>query len=49
MELHLALRAAGLPCELRLTDGGHGWGVWSAALRESLVFFSDVARARNLP
>ena len=45
LDLHLALRAAGLPSELRITDGGHGWSVWSAALRESLLFLAGAARA----
>jgi enterochelin esterase-like enzyme len=45
MDLHLALRAAGLPSELRITDGGHSWSVWTAGLRESLRFFSKVLLA----
>jgi len=47
LDLHLALRAAGLSSELRIIDGGHGWDVWSAALPDALVFFSRVARARR--
>ncbi|MCB1007280.1 MAG: esterase family protein [Acidobacteria bacterium] len=47
LDLHLALRAAGLPSELRILDGGHGWDVWSAALPDALLAFSRIARARR--
>ena len=35
---HRALRRAGVPAELRVTDGGHDWGVWSRELDPVLRF-----------
>jgi S-formylglutathione hydrolase FrmB len=46
VDFHAALRAAELPSELRITDGPHSWEVWDHALRETLVFFAEVFRAR---
>lgn len=41
LELYGALREAGVPAELRVTDGGHGWRVWRAALPGALRFFGE--------
>ncbi|MBQ1912334.1 MAG: esterase family protein [Bacteroidales bacterium] len=38
--LHMKMRAAGLPCELRVRDGGHTWEYWHTALYTSLPFAS---------
>jgi enterochelin esterase family protein len=46
VDFYAALRDAGLPCELRVTNGPHSWEVWDYALRETLAFFADVFRAR---
>ncbi len=46
VDFYAALSEAEMPAELRVTDGGHGWGVWAAALRETLLFFSQVFRSR---
>lgn len=45
--LHDALRRAGLASELRVTDGGHGWAVWSRELPAALVFLGEVFRSRR--
>ncbi len=47
MDLYLALREAKIPAELRVTDGGHSSGVWSAGLRQALLAFANVYRARR--
>jgi enterochelin esterase family protein len=36
--LHRALDRAGVPSELRVTDGGHGWAVWARELDPVLRF-----------
>jgi S-formylglutathione hydrolase FrmB len=46
VDFYAALREAEMPAELRITDGGHGWAVWAAALRETLLFFSRVFQSR---
>jgi enterochelin esterase family protein len=46
VDFYAALAEAELPAELRVTDGGHGWGVWAAALRETLLFFALVFQSR---
>lgn len=46
MEFYAALSEAEMRAELRVTDGGHGWGVWAAALKETLLFFSQVFQSR---
>ena len=35
---YLALHRAGIPAELRITDGGHDWGVWARELDPMLRF-----------
>jgi enterochelin esterase family protein len=46
VELYSALKAAELPAELRITNGGHTWEVWDRALRQTLVFFARAFRYR---
>jgi enterochelin esterase family protein len=46
VDFYAALARAEMRAELRITDGGHGWGVWAAALRETLLFFSQVFQSR---
>lgn len=46
VDFYAALRQAEMPAELRVTDGGHGWAVWAAALGETLLFFSQVFQSR---
>lgn len=46
VDLYNALRAAGLPAELRVTDGAHTWEVWDHGMREAMLFFAKVFRAR---
>ncbi|MFT5144355.1 MAG: S-formylglutathione hydrolase FrmB [Rhodothermales bacterium] len=46
-DLYLTLRAADIKAELRITDGGHTWAVWDAALADVLPFFADVIRRRR--
>ncbi len=46
VEFYSALKEAELPAELRMTNGPHAWEVWDDALREALLFFADVFRAR---
>jgi len=48
MDLYLALRDAKIPAELRVTDGGHDPGTWSAGLRDVLRYFGKVFEARRL-
>ncbi len=38
---YAALQEAEIESELRITDGGHTWAVWSEALDEVLVFFAE--------
>lgn len=46
VELYDELRAEGLPAELRITDGAHTWEVWDRGLKEVMIFFANVFRAR---
>ncbi len=46
VDFYAALREAELPAELRITNGPHAWEVWDRALKETLIFFADVFRAR---
>ncbi|MDP2958972.1 MAG: alpha/beta hydrolase-fold protein [Longimicrobiales bacterium] len=46
VDLYNALRDAGLPAELRVTDGAHTWEVWDHGMRETMIFFAKVFRAR---
>lgn len=39
-ELFIALRDAGVPADLRITDGGHTWAVWRDTLPDVLRFFA---------
>jgi len=39
-ELHLKMRAAGIPCEFRVRDGAHTWEYWHTALYLALPFAS---------
>ena len=38
--LFVAMRDAGLPVELRVTDGGHVWPLWAQEVARALVFLS---------
>ncbi len=38
--LFVALRDAGLPAELRVTDGGHVWPLWAQEVERALVFLT---------
>ena len=38
LEFYLALRRVGVRAELRITDGGHDWGLWSRQLEPMLRF-----------
>jgi enterochelin esterase-like enzyme len=40
VQLHLKMKAAGLPCELRVRNGAHTWEYWHTALRTALPFAS---------
>lgn len=44
LDFYMAMRAAGIPCELRVRDGGHNWEYWNSALLECLPW---VSRAFN--
>lgn len=46
VDLYNALRDAGLPAELRITNGAHTWEVWDQGMREVMLFFANVFRAR---
>ena len=35
-----AMRNAGIPCQLRVRDGGHTWEYWNSALYTALPYFS---------
>lgn len=37
---HQAMRAKGIPCELRVRDGVHDWVFWNSALYTCLPFVS---------
>ena len=39
-DLHLKMRRKGIPCELRVRNGGHTWEYWHTALRTALPFAS---------
>ena len=39
-QLHRKMRAKGIPCELRVRNGGHTWEYWHTALRTALPFAS---------
>jgi len=38
VDLHLLLKSAGIPSELRVRNGGHTWEYWHLALRTALPF-----------
>lgn len=40
VEFYQAMRKAGIPCQLRVRDGGHDWEYWNTALYTALPFFS---------
>ena len=40
VDLHLKMRRKGIPCELRVRNGGHTWEYWHSALRTALPFAS---------
>lgn len=40
VDLHLKMKKAGIPCQLRVRDGGHTWEYWHTALRTALPFAS---------
>ena len=40
LSMYQAMRRKGVPCELRVRDGWHGWEYWHTALRLSLPFAS---------
>lgn len=42
--LRETLRAHGIPSELRVTDGGHDWRVWTVAVEEALLFIEQQRR-----
>jgi len=44
MRLYLALEAAGLPSEIRVTDGDHVWPLWRAELPGALRFLGRALR-----
>lgn len=46
LDLHLALRQAELPTELRIVNGAHTWEVWDQTLKDALIHFANVFRAR---
>ncbi len=46
-DLYLTLRAADIPAELRIVDGGHTFDVWTPGLKETMIFFSDVYQRRR--
>lgn len=43
--LFLALKDAGVPVELRVTDGDHAWSLWRREIETALRFFAGVLRA----
>ena len=40
LEFYRLMRRKGIPCQLRVRDGGHNWEYWSSALYTSLPFAS---------
>lgn len=40
VDLHLAMRKAGIPSELRVHNGKHNWEYWHLALRDALPYAS---------
>ena len=40
IEFYQAMRDAGIPCQLRVRDGGHDWEYWHTALYTALPYFS---------
>lgn len=40
VDLHLKMHKAGIPCELRVHNGGHTWEYWHRALYSALPFAS---------
>ena len=40
VDLHFKMKKAGIPCQLRVRDGGHTWEYWHTALRTALPFAS---------
>ncbi len=38
---YAALQEAEIESQLRVTDGGHTWAVWSEALDDVLIFFAE--------
>lgn len=48
MRLHLALEAAGIESEIRITDGGHVWPLWADHLEAALRFI-EAAWAKRSP
>jgi enterochelin esterase family protein len=44
--LHIALRRAGMGSELRITDGGHDWGLWARELDPTLRFVGSAFERR---
>ena len=40
VDLYRKMRAAGIPCELRIRNGSHNWEYWRSALRSALPFAS---------
>lgn len=40
IEFFQAMRAAGIPCQFRVRDGGHTWEYWHSALYNALPFVS---------
>lgn len=42
IEFFQAMRGAGVPCQLRVRDGGHDWEYWHSALYTCLPFVSRV-------
>ena len=44
MDFYKAMRRAGIPCQLRVRDGGHDWEYWHTALYDCLPFVSRCFR-----
>lgn len=40
IEFYQAMRKGGIPCQLRVRDGGHDWEYWHTALYTALPYFS---------
>lgn len=41
LEFYQAMRAKGIPCQLRVRDGGHTWEYWHTALSTCIPFVSN--------